>query len=468
MFKKTTLFLLVVLLFQISLISAIDITIHEKEISSVAITDLNKPAIFQLTITNNEPEGDTFQVYSLVGQVTLLEPAVYIEGNSQKTIDLEVYPRDSMGYLSFEYKIKNSKDEIKSDSLAINIVNLGGAFNFDARDLVLGSDKVIMVLKNKAGYPLNDVQLKFSSVFFDYSETISFAANQEKQIIVPVNPEIIKQHLAGPYLVNAEIKIAGKEAELSTIMRFVEHSGIDTEEVNEGFLSIRNEITKTNLGNVPTEVEVIIKKNRFSALFTNLNIQPTNRDTIGFNKYYIFQKTLGPGESLKVITKTNWWLLILIILGAGLIIYMARKYSQTKLKVTKRVNFVKTKGGEFALKVSVMIKARDFVERIKIIDKLPGMVKLYERFGAISPDRIDEKNKRLEWDIENLQKGEERIFSYVIYSKMGVIGRFELPQAEAFYEYQGKLKEGTSNKAFYVNEPDKSKPYIQKMVDDLF
>jgi hypothetical protein len=93
------------------------------------------------------------------------------------------------------------------------------------------------------------------------------------------------------------------------------------------------------------------------------------------------------------------------------------------------------------------------VEKIKIIDKLPNIVTLYEKFGAIAPDTVDVKNRRLEWNIEALNKGEERIFSYIIYSKIGVFGKFELPVARAVYELEGQVKEATSNKSFFVNKP---------------
>ena len=101
-------------------------------------------------------------------------------------------------------------------------------------------------------------------------------------------------------------------------------------------------------------------------------------------------------------------------------LYFYHKYSTSKLTLKKKVSFVKTKGGEFALKVSVIARARSYVENIKITDRLPGMVKLYERYGSIAPDRVDNKNRRVEWDIESLGQGDERMFSYIIYSKIGI------------------------------------------------
>ena len=106
-----------------------------------------------------------------------------------------------------------------------------------------------------------------------------------------------------------------------------------------------------------------------------------------------------------------------------------------------------------------MIKAKRFIEKIKITDKLPQLVELYDKFGTITPDVIDMKHKKLEWSLNSLNSGESRVFSYIIYSKIGVVGKFELPNASAVYEKDGKIKQITSNKSFYVNEPKKiSKP----------
>jgi hypothetical protein len=52
-----------------------------------------------------------------------------------------------------------------------------------------------------------------------------------------------------------------------------------------------------------------------------------------------------------------------------------------------------------------------------------------------------------------MQPGERRVFSYIIYSKIGVLGKFALPQATAVYERDGKVKETHSNQAFFMLEP---------------
>jgi hypothetical protein len=80
---------------------------------------------------------------------------------------------------------------------------------------------------------------------------------------------------------------------------------------------------------------------------------------------------------------------------------------------------------------------------------------LYEKFG-IRPDKIDAATKRLFWNIERLNSGEERVYSYIIYSKLNVVGRFELPSATAIYQREGKTEQVLSNRTFFVAETSRS------------
>jgi hypothetical protein len=259
--------------------------------------------------------------------------------------------------------------------------------------------------------------------------------------------------LAGPYIVTINIAVADKEDSTTTIMNFKEQAGIKTLESSEGIFFHRYEVQKINQGNTKADVAVVVTKNWFPALFTSFNIAADKKELSGFSINYIFRRDLAPGQTLDVIAKTNWWILVAIIIALIIIYNLADKYLKNKLSIKKRVSLVRTKGGEFALRVSITAKARDFVEKIRIYDRLPPMVKVFEKYGSINPDKIDTANRRLEWNIQALGKGEERIMSYIVYSKIGVVGRFELPSVHAVYEYNGRIKEVDSNRAFFKNEP---------------
>ena len=132
----------------------------------MAIKDLNKPALFELTITNNGLVDDSFEIYSLAGVTLKPSEPIAIAAGASKTLTLEVYPRAGLGYLSFEYKVKNSAGEMQTDTLAINIVNLEDAFNFKISDISPDSEKATLSIENKGGHVFNNIKADFSSAFF--------------------------------------------------------------------------------------------------------------------------------------------------------------------------------------------------------------------------------------------------------------------------------------------------------------
>jgi len=439
----------------LNLISAINLDVSSKPVSNLVITNLNKPAVFDLIIRNLEDTSD-FEIYSLVGVDISPETPTTISSGETKTIRIEITPQASVaakkGSFTFEYRIKNSENEIQKQALTINIVDLGGAFAITPENINPQSQEIQISIKNKADIDFLELKIQMDSAFFDFEETLSIKSQETNEFIIEIDQEKLKKLDAGPYLLNTRFETQGKSSEVESIIKFLEYEDIEKSETTEGFIIKRREITYQNLGNLRKTVEVKAEKNLISYLFTTVNVIPTRTEITGFKKHYFWEKELIPNEELKIIIKTNWlYPIIVILLVIGLFILIKRNI-ETNLILRKEVSFVKTKGGEFALKVRVRAKAKKFIERINIIDKLPPLVKLYERFGAISPDKIDLDNRRLEWDIEQLNKGEERIFSYIIYSKVGVIGRFELPEARAVYEKEGKVKRTESNRSFFINE----------------
>ena len=84
------------------------------------------------------------------------------------------------------------------------------------------------------------------------------------------------------------------------------------------------------------------------------------------------------------------------------------------------------------------------------------MTTLFEKYGQ-APDKANKQTGRLQWDIGRLSEGEQRVFSYIIYSNLKVVGKFELPPARGMYEIEGKLHEAKSNRVFFINEPKEFK-----------
>jgi len=448
----------------ISLVSAINIEVEKKAINDVIIKELNNNATFEFTI-KNLGETDKFELYSLVGVDMSPKEAFTIAKGETKKVNVEVNAAEiikrNSGYFTFVYKIKGSsmdlQEERLTDKLTIKIVDLKDVFELSADSINPESDKAKVYMQNKENFDFSKIEAEFSSVFFNFKESFSLNGLEKKSFTTSLDKEKYKTLMAGSYLLDAKIQINGAEAKLESTIKFLEKSGLSVEEIKEGFVVARYEIEKKNEGNLITVAEISMSKNIISRLFTTFNLNPSETERKGAAVSYSWQKELRPGESLKVVARTNWYIPLIIIIAIAIIIILFQIYLTSDVILKKRINFVKTKGGEFALKVSINVRARRFAEKIDVVDKLPPIVKLYERYGTIAPDRIDEKNRRVEWNIESLNKDEEVVFSYIIYSKIGIVGKFELPSARAVYEREGKVKETASNKVFFLNEPKNRK-----------
>jgi hypothetical protein len=451
--KSVLVFLVVILL--INLVNAINLEVSPEPVFDSYIIELGDPAIYNITIRNLD-EASNFEIYSLVG-VDLSPDSIYLERGESRKIQLEISPlphlHSKREFFNFAYRIEDGKGEVEKEQLTINILNLADAFTVSAENINPKSDNTIISIKNRVDRPFEDLKIKATSAFFEQEKTISLDARETKEVEIEIEKDKIKSLSAGQYLVTIQLESRGEKASKEIMINFLEQGDIQSTESREGIIVRREEIVKKNVGNVRKSVRVETQRDLFSSIFTFHNIDPTSTKTEGFQKTYVWEKELVPNEELRVVVKTNWLFPIVVIILIIVLIVLVRKIRVTHLALTKKVSFVKTKGGEFALKVSLKARAKKFVEKISIIDKLPPLVKLYERFGAIEPDKIDLKNRRLEWNLESLNAGEERIFSYIIYSKIGVVGRFELPSAKATYERDGKIKHTTSNRSFYINEP---------------
>ncbi len=454
--KKVSLILIAIIFLSNILISAIELDVSENPVKNAYILELDEPAVYEFTI-RNLGDSDIFEIYSIVG-VEFKPSQFYIASGETKTIEIKLTPQDALKIsrnapFIFQYKIKDSKNQAQEETLSLWITDLASAFAISPQNINPNSESAIIFIRNNLVYDFENITLEITSAFFEHKQILYLKTRETKEIEIPIDKQKQSSVTAGDYLINTRLIFNNKKTNIKSQMKFLEQEGIETSSSKEGFIIRRTEITQKNIGNTKKYITISDKKSILSSIFTYSNIPPTKTETKGFKKFYFWEKELIPGEELKIIQKTNWFIPIIVLIIIFTIIRLAKKYAHTHLTISKRVSFVKTKGGQFALKVSLKVNAKEHIERIKIIDKLPALVELYDKFGAVQPDKIDIQNKRLEWNILSLNKGETRILTYIIYSKIGVVGRFELPHAKVIYERDGKINEAFSNRSFYINEP---------------
>ena len=391
--------------------------------------------------------------YNYFGESMFPKGTVGIGGGETKDVEVGIYPRTDLkqqGRIKFDVFAKGSAGDQISFPLNVNVITLDQAFQVGSQEFKPDSNNVSVYIKNLANFNFDNIDVTFKSPFFNFEKTVTLDPYEKQSFEVNLNKDDFRDLMAGYYTLTADIVANDKKTTVEGTMKFTEKDIVTTSQDDYGFIVNTKKILKVNEGNVVSPSSTILKKNVVSRLFTTFSPEPDLVDRKGLVVYYTWERQLKPGDQLQITVTTNWILPLLAILLTVAIVILTKQFSKTNLSLKKKVSFVRAKGGEFALKVSVIINARKFVERVNVIDRLPPLVKLHEKFGGEMPRKVDEGNRRIEWHFDKLQEGETRIISYVIYSKVGVLGKFALPTTTAVYEKDGQVHEAESNHAFFI------------------
>jgi hypothetical protein len=427
--------------------SASALTIQSTSENNVVIPEINHPAIFTLTVTGAQAGG--YNAYTLT-DVVIKPTSPFTLQSGTNEIEVFIYPTDDMtqrGHYTFSYNLGEHVDK-----LTVKVAELKDVIKIESEAVDPASGEIKFYVENKEKTTFTNLQATFSSLLFETKETFDLGPFERKEFTPDVDAKELKKTKAGAYIITAEFKTHQGKKLIEGPLYLGEKKGITTHEDKSGFLIRTNTISKINAGNVDQDVRVSLNKNIFTRMLTSFNVEPTYVERRGFTVEYAWSEKISPAEIFTVKAKTNYIFPILIIIFAVLIVLGFRRYTETKVEIQKSVSHVKTKGGEFALKVKLAIKAKKNIENVSLIDSVPPMVKIYKKFGTAKPDSIDPKSRRIQWNIGDLNTGEVRIFSYVIYSKIGVVGKFSLPEATAVFERFEEIHETRSNKVFFLSE----------------
>lgn len=457
--KKGLIFLFIVLFLTCNVLAANNLKVEKTPISDVVVKEFSQPAKFNFSITNLG-SSDNFEIYTLIGIDITPRGTFNLNSGETKSFEVDAYIpnslRRNLGFLTFDYQIKAQTENILfSDTIKVNIVEFKEVFELNVEDIALSDKEANITLENVKGANLESFDVFFNSVFFSYSaKDVSISPFKSASFLIPINKDV-SSLLAGKYLATAEVTLDNITEEFTGDINYVEKKDIKSSESIFGFLISEKVVEKANDGNIRTLETIEVKKNIISRLFTSFSVSPDKTERKGLSVVYSWDREIIPGETFTVKVRTNWTLpfivlIILIILFLGFNFYMKKD-----VEVKKRAVFVKTKGGEFAFKIIVSVKARTFAENVSVTDRVPNLVKLHERYQTLTPDRYDEKTKRMEWNLGSMNAGELRVFSYVVYSPVGVVGRFNIPKARLVYEKAGRVVEAYSNEVVFLSEQTK-------------
>jgi hypothetical protein len=433
----------------LTIVQAADFTISKQAVNDVVAIELTIPARYDVTI-NNMGTDKGFEFVSIIDTTILPKDSGIIPSGKSATVPVTVLPLNRVRYnFNFEYFVRDNFGNSVKDSMFVKILPIAEILSVEMPKEVARDDTLLPVrIINKENIDLGDVEIIADSDAFMASTIIAIPANTAVTANIPLSGSKIKTSEAGTYSIKM-ILFLNKEYNytISDNITLKEFSSIlPQDSIKRSFFGYTKTLTRINNGNIKQIVTIELPYANFiEKTFTHFDIIPTGR--MQSRDGAMWQRQLSPGESFTVQSITDYTVLIVIIILIIIAIVAYILFMRRRAVVHKKAIPVKTKGGEFASKIVILLKNVSGKEmtNLNLVDRLPLTTQLYEKFGSIKPDKTDKHV--IEWNFPALLPGEEIVVSYVLYSKIHMVGAINLPTATlSFTDPQGHRRTLPSNK----------------------
>jgi hypothetical protein len=217
-----------------------------------------------------------------------------------------------------------------------------------------------------------------------------------------------------------------------------------TSERKSAFLQRINETVYVNEGNIVSTRVVESKTSFFKSLFTKTSPKAYMITKAG-HRLNAWELTLGPQQQAVIrVTESYRSILYLFLIAAFALLFY--RFFQSPVQLVKESSAISYKeGGVSELKVILRLKNRSKNPYVKltVADRIPMIAQVEpDTMGTMKPATIfnDGRGVMVKWEIENLDKHEERILAYKIKSKLSILGQFTLPKASLRFYTEKNVK----------------------------
>ncbi|HIH39792.1 TPA: hypothetical protein HA219_03665 [Candidatus Woesearchaeota archaeon] len=457
---KKRLFTFTVILLLLPFVSA-EVTkiVLQKQTAEATISPLGE-AKFAIEVTNGNSFSDIF--YLELSDIswslrTLNTPdattGIFLEPNEKAKSTIYVKPTEGVveGTHYVELRIRSSETgEYTSELFIVRV---------DSRVIDYSVKVPVEILEPTSIDPArtNSVKVLIKNPYPVHMINVSVSANSKflnKDIIVDIPP---KSDKVIEFSLNLD-STTPKQEDLVTVlvtqngreMAFIEKilsikeyrlpykQDISVEKV---FLGKVHKYTFTNTENSQKTQDVMIQKMLTPAfLITN----PSAGTEVFDDKIYFIWKsvTLNPNESYSVTIKEDYRQYVIAVLAIILVLILYFGFRSPIIIKKKAYAIHRKDTGNNEMKVVLYVKNRSFrtLEKVRVLDRLPGIHRVEEDFGPGTPEPKYRKSHEeiiLDWDII-LSPKEERIFTYKVKSALPLVGEFTLKPCVVQYGHKGK------------------------------
>jgi len=438
----------IMILLMLILIPSVNATIDVEDEVIRNILLPGEDAIFEITVKNEQAKQDII-TYIIYDDWEWEKKFITMPAGSSKTFQLRVTPPKDIkpGEYSLNFRVYSQNDpEIdKYNPLLVNIVDFNTLIDVDIEINPNGLDPrrenlVKLNIKNNKDINLDNVEIDLDSEIFSRNFAMNLLPLEliSKEFTLPPNSELEE----GDYEVNVLVKLNNNTLidRIDTIKLAYFSDIQESKEVESSFLISKINLLRKNNGNSVSEELYTIRLSSLEKTFTNFEPEPSKVDKIGNYYYYTWQFNIEPYSSKNINIETNFRTPLIVLLVIILLVIIIYNLISSQVNLKKKVLTLKTGEGISEMKVLLILSNKGKkVRRIRVIDYLPNAINAPTEYATIKPTKIKKsvKGLMLIWDIPELVKGEERIISYKMKSKVHIIGKLLIPRAICRYRKKG-------------------------------
>lgn len=454
--------LFVVLLLALPVVLAQQVLI-EPELLSIR---QNETAVFELTLSHGSLQTEFFELYSpeirwdIRPEVSLQVPQGDVFRTRLFVRPLKVDP-GTYG-IPINVKMSGSRDILRKnvvlevlpkDDSADSYVpafkgNASMPKSVDPRQEV----RIALDVRNLNSRNLSDVNVKLRSQHFNKDYVMVLDSLQKKSVEFLFRLPERTEPGAGQLQISL-LKLENDKTFQYDIAplkyEVVKYGSIDTDIVVEKhwFLRVFN-ITLRNTGNQDLRETYVFPSGLFLSLMTS-EVPVGQHD----GRFITWDVRLKPDEFTKIQVKRNYRVVfgILFFTGLCMLLYFLLR---SPLSLRKKISIVSTHEGairEVKIRLHLKNRGRHELPEVEVHDLLPSIANLVQEYeaGTLRPVKTMESKGGLvlKWVIDTLEPSEERVITYKISARYGIVGRLSLPVAEAKTRLHGRTRRAKSNVA---------------------
>lgn len=412
---------------------------------------VENPAVFNLTVENDYAEQDRFRISSLQSPPVAsnwfdYEYSKTIEPGNSSTFRIEVTPEENSIQQNYAFTLnlrsfQNSESQtVESFFTVVNEYDLKiTSFQVSDQDLEPGDRvNISATVQNTASETLDNFTVEAEG-FNTTEERKGAVLGAGDSIRYSLQLDVPDMQSPGDENVALRVKNNGKETHtVSRTVEIGEFRKLDkTSSENDKLLTRKETVKLENRGNIRVEEKVERSLPIYLDPLAGFDPLPDQTRTEGGEQVYIWNLEVEPGDSAS-ISYTVSYIPALGFIGLLFIGVLGFKKLQTDLKISKTASYT---DGKAKIRIELENNSSTALTDLKVKDFVPDIAEVSQSFEMAKPVVTKTSSgTRLEWELGDLEPGEQRVLVYTINPLVEVEGGVTLDSAEAIIDNE-KIKE---------------------------